>query len=80
MQYKKGDRIEIINYGAPVWSTENKMTEVIDLQPQLVGKKATISECTESQPGYEKYSLDVDNYGYIAWFGLNQLKLVNDDT
>ena len=78
MQYKKGDRVEIINYGAPVWRRVKgtARSEWIDTQPQLVGKKATISKCTESQPGYEKYSLDIDDYGYIAWIGLKQLKLI----
>jgi len=79
MKYKTGDRVEIINYGQAIWKAIEGNTdkvEMIDIQPQLVGKKATVSECSESQPGYEKYSLNFDNYGYIAWFGLNQLKLI----
>jgi hypothetical protein len=69
MKFKTGDRVQIVNYGQAIWD-EKGMT---DIQPQLVGKKGTISEATESQPGYERYSLDVDNYGYIAWFGTAQL-------
>ncbi len=79
MKYKTGDRIEIINYGHPIWEAipgNKDKVNVTDIQPQLVGKKATVSECSESQPGYERYSLDFDNYGYIAWFGLDQLKLI----
>ena len=80
MKYKTGDRVEIINYGQAIWSSDpctgKGKVMVTDMQPQLVGKKATISECTESQPGYERYSLDIDDYGYIAWFGLDQLKLI----
>jgi len=79
MKYKTGDRVEIINYGHAMWEAipgSKDKVNVTDMQPQLVGKKATISECTESQPGYERYSLDIDNYGYIAWFGLDQLKLI----
>ncbi len=80
MEYKTGDRVEIINYGHAIWQRMEGTNKPvwIDLQPQLVGKKATISECIESQPGYEQYSLDIDNYGYIAWFGLDQLKLIED--
>lgn len=79
MEYKTGDRVEIINYGHAIWNiVEGSVSEMeyTDIQPQLVGKKATIFECAESQPGWERYSLDIDNYGYIAWFGLKQLKRI----
>ena len=69
MKYKTGDRVEIINYGHAMYEAipgSKDKVNVTDIQPQLVGKKATVSECTESQPGYERYSLDIDNYGYIA--------------
>jgi len=83
MKYKTGDRVEIINYGHAMFEAipgSKDKVNVTDMQPQLVGKKATVVECSEPQPHFEHYSLDIDNYGYIAWFGLDQLKLVNDDT
>ncbi len=76
MKYNLGDRVEIVNYGHQIWNSieGSDKVNVIDLQPQLVGKQATIMESTENQPGYEQYKLDIDGYGSRAWFGLKQLK------
>ena len=77
MKYNPGDRVEIINYGHQVWSYpdgKNGSAVVTDIAPRLVGKHAVVVICSESQPGWERYSLDIDDYGSRAWFGLNQLK------
>jgi len=80
MKYKVGDRVEIVGYSAAFWCYEGKKRGrssgfvMHDMEPKLVGKKATIIDCTEPQPGHESYALDIDGYGYRAWFGLKQLK------
>lgn len=76
MEYKIGDRVEIINYGSMYWAWEGKEKIQKDLNPELVGMKAVVTACSESQPGFEKYALDVDGHHKVAWFGLKQLKRI----
>ena len=80
MKFTTGDRVEIIWAGHPIWGTDpykkNSKVVMTDLQPQLVGKKATIVEGTEVQKGYEQYSLQIDGVGKCSWFGLKQMKKI----
>ncbi len=83
MEYKTGDRVEIL-IGHQYWRVEKmvdgqlvrlKELEVIDMSPQLVGETATIlyGEITQER---EIYALNVDGHGHISWFGLNQIKII----
>lgn len=78
MKYNNGDRVRIINYGHLIWDydRDKEKYNTWDLQPGFVGKEATIIETAESQPGYERYKLEIDGVGNVAWFGLKQLKRV----
>ena len=77
MEYKTGDRVEIINYGHAIWQRMEGTDKPvwIDLQPQLVGRRATVLY-GEMHQAIEKYSLDIDGSGKISWFSLKQLKLI----
>lgn len=76
MKYKVGDRVEIISHGHAIMRIVNRKSEWIDLHPEYVGKEAIIMEYTEPQPGFERYSLDIDGIGKVSWFGLKQLKKI----
>jgi|DEB0MinimDraft_10_1074344.scaffolds.fasta_scaffold272677_2 hypothetical protein len=84
MKYKTGDRVEII-IGHPVWYWDGDIPEGskevidsnglkwIDIAAELVSLHATVILGTITQ-GIEMYSLDVDGRGKISWFGLSQIK------
>ena len=79
MEYKNGDRVEIINYGHQVWRTieGSDKVAVYDLRPERVGKSATIVRGTLTQ-NRESYCLDIDDVGEVSWFGLKQLKRIGN--
>ncbi|OGM08833.1 hypothetical protein A2Z67_02390 [Candidatus Woesebacteria bacterium RBG_13_36_22] len=74
-KYRIGARVKIL-VGHPIWKIDSypgaKM-EVNDIRVDLVGKYATIKTRTITQ-GMQKYGLEIDDAGYMAWFGLKQIE------
>lgn len=74
-KYQKGDVVEIIKCGHPIWEEVDGDLRVKDLRPELVGKKAVVISCLDVQNRIS-YGLDVNDFGYISWFDPWQLKKI----
>ena len=74
-KYRIGARVKIL-IGHPVWGIDSlpgSKVKVNDMRADLVGKYATIYTRTITQ-GMQKYGLEIDDIGYMAWFGLRQIE------
>jgi len=76
-KYRIGARVKIL-IGHYMWKTNGSVDPKVyihDMRPDLVGKNATIKTRTIVQ-GLQRYGLEIDGVGYMAWFGLKQIERV----
>lgn len=88
-----GDKVKIVNYGAPVWFNkrdrmsknawptikEDKHFVMKDMYPEVVGQEGIVKLCALTQKDEPQYSLDGIK-GKSAWYTEEQLELITKNT